>query len=403
MSSNTSTKEDEDSALENGYGPKIPSPSKSIPFRRWVAEHFEWSWFTATQSLGGVAISLSECPKRFNGLQTIGVVIFIINLVLFLTFTSLLLIRWFTKPSTIKRSFIRAPECYFFGSFWLTCATIIICIQKFAVPHTGPWMIITIRVLFWVYAATTILSTTIHFVVMFEYHKVAAIEMNPAWFILFFNAMLTGTVAAAIAPDQPPAQRLPIIVAGIGYQGFGWMGSCLILAWFFGHLMEKGWPAPSMAPGLFMTVGSVGYTIVALIGNARALPSGYAYFADHPTAKDTLLIMATWIGVFLWIFMLWLFGIAFFTCLANVVSREHGKTRLAMTFNTSWWAFVFPNVGFTLATLYLGQELGSNAILWLSTAMIIVLVVFTILDVVLMIKQIVLSFFKDDYIKVSPA
>ncbi len=77
-----------------------------------------------------------------------------------------------------------------------------------------------------------------------------------------------------------------------------------MLVWFFGNLMQNGWPPPDKAPGLFITVGSVGFTIVALIGRAQALPDGYAYFESHPMAAEVLLIVATWVGIFLWLFML---------------------------------------------------------------------------------------------------
>lgn len=40
--------------------------------------------------------------------------------------------------------------------------------------------------------------------------------------------MLTGTFANLIASDQPPAQRMPIIVAGVTFQGLGFMVSLLM-------------------------------------------------------------------------------------------------------------------------------------------------------------------------------
>ena len=43
-------------------------------------------------------------------------------------------------------------------------------------------------------------------------------------------------------------------------------------------------------------------------------------------------------------------------------------------------ALIFPNVGFTLATVFIGQQLESNAIQWVSTIMIIVLVVVWLLQ-----------------------
>ena len=209
--------------------------------------------------------------------------------------------------------------------------------NDYGVPHAGPWLVVAVRVCFWMYAAISILSTTTQFVVIFKHTPITSIKMIPPWFLLVLQTMLTGTVAAAIAMNQPPVQRLPIIVAGVAYQGFGWVASMLIFAWFLGSLMEVGWPPPSNAPGLFMPVGSVGYTIVALVGAARALPKDYAYTVTHPTAPEVLLIVATWASIFLWMFGLWMFGVALFITLGSILSRKDGRWRLNMNYNNTWW------------------------------------------------------------------
>lgn len=193
----------------NGY--------KRIAPRQWVVKHMNWSWFTCTQSTGGVAIVLSESPKQFQGLQTIGKVIFIFNIVLYLSFILLIALRWITNPRTFKLCFTEGPECAFYGSFWLSFATMIICMERFGKPNVGEWLVVAIRVLFWMYAAMTLLNSTLHLSLAFKYTPVVAMEMSPVWFLSIFNAMLTGTIAGSIAPSQPPPQRMPIIVAGIGY------------------------------------------------------------------------------------------------------------------------------------------------------------------------------------------
>lgn len=130
-------------------------------------------------------------------------------------------------------------------------------------------------------------------------------------------------------------------------------------------------------------------------------------------AAEILMIVATWVGVFMWLFTLWLFGIAFVIVLSVAVKRVNGRLHFPMTFNNTWWgklarniafdpkklivliAFIFPNVGFTLATVFLGEELESNAIQWVSVGMTIIVVAFWLMDLVLMAKVISLSLLKD--------
>jgi len=366
-------------------------------------ERFNWTWFTCTQSTGGLAIILAECPKQFDGLHTIGAVVFVLNIVLWLTFTGLTVTRWILQPAKFKSSFTQPPECFFYGSWWLTIATIIIGMQFFGVPHSGPWLITAIRVCFWIYAACTLLSSVVVFVLMSKHSHLPNPGANPAILLTAFHTMLTGTIAAAIVKEQPLEHRLPMMIAGVGYQGYGWILCMFYLSFIFNSVLQNGFPpANSTRPGFFMLVGTAGYTIVVLLGNARGAPTDYGYFSTHPMAAEILLIVATWTGVFLWVFTFWCFAIITVSTVSDMVQRDSNeKWSLTMKFHNTWWAFIFPNVGFTLSTIYLGQEFESEAVLWMATAMVILLVIFWLFDMVTFFKAIIYSIIWDSRVKLS--
>lgn len=148
-------------------------------------------------------------------------------------------------------------------------------------------------------------------------------------------------------------------------QGFGWLISLVLIVMYIVRLMEKGLPPPAVRPGMFIPVGSAAYTVIALIGQARAIPTSYGYFAAHPSAAETLQVIALFISIFLWLFSFWLFCIAALACVWAIPQ---------MGFSLPWWAFIFPNVGFTVATVEIGRELGSEGILWVGSVMTILLV-----------------------------
>jgi tellurite resistance protein TehA-like permease len=104
-----------------------------------------------------------------------------------------------------------------------------------------------------------------------------------------------------------------------------------------------------------------------LIGLADAIPTNpsYGYFASHPEAKQILQVVALFVGIFMWLFAFWVFAIA---VLGNI--SVVGKMSFALT----WWAFIFPNVGFMLATSIIGKKLESAPILWVASTMTILLV-----------------------------
>ncbi|KAK8040837.1 amidohydrolase [Apiospora phragmitis] len=350
--------------------------------------HFTWANFTCTQSTGGIAILLSETPHQFHGLQTLGVVVFILKLVLFVLFCSTMLARFVLHPPMFPRSLTKPPEPFFFGSFLLSVAVSIISIQRFGQPHTGYWLVVVIRILFWMYAAISLLLGSTLLVLLMANASVDPLQLSPAVFLTVFNIMLTGNVASAIAQSQPPDQRLPIIVAGISYQGLGWTASLAYMPLYIGSLFANGLPPRAQRPVLFMPVGSAGFTIVSLIGCARYIPAGVGYFAQHPSAPEVLQIVVDWASIFLWLFGFWLFAIGLLANLPLLVPYENGHFKPKTSFSLAWWGIIFPNVGFTMGTEYIGQQLQLNATQWVATIMTVLLFAFSVATLVFHIKPV---------------
>ena len=140
--------------------------------------------------------------------------------------------------------------------------------------------------------------------------------------------MLSGTFASLISPTQPPVHRLPILVAGVTFQGLGWIVSFLMYAAYIHRLMQYGLPAPNLRPGMFISVGPPSFRGLALIGMSNALPEDYKYFATHPTAIETLQNLAVFTAIFLWSLSFWFFCISLLSVLA-------GAKR--MSFHLVWW------------------------------------------------------------------
>lgn len=190
--------------------------------------------------------------------------------------------------------------------------------------------------------------------------------------------MLTGTLASMMVASQPRDRQLAIVVSGVAYQGCGWCISFVAIVLYVKSLMDGGLPVHRARPAMFIPVGSCAYTVVALVGMARGiaktetLTSSSAgtragdYFSRHPGSPEVLRVMALFASIFLYAFAFWLFAIALVANLSVVGD---------MPFGLSWWAFIFPNVGFALATSTLGRELESEAILWVASVMTVLLVV----------------------------
>lgn len=329
--------------------------------------HLTWAWFTLTMSTGGIALLMHNTPHKFTGLDVIGKVFFILLLVMFVVLVIGLMVRFTVTPAALRSSLTHPTESLFFPCSLLSVATILANTAAYGLPATGSWLAVALRVCFWMYTAVSTLTAIIQFYVLFNGAHLPVRSMTPAWILPIFPAMLTGTLASSIMSSQSPEHRMPMLVAGVTYQGLGWIVATLVYPLYLGRLMEDGLPAPAMRPGMFIAVGPAGYTTVAIIGMANAIPTEYGYFAQHPMAAQVLQILSVWIGIWIWCLGFWFFAFSIIAVLGPALQWK-------LKFSLTWWAMVFPNVGFTLATATIGEQLQSEGIKWVSSAMTILLV-----------------------------
>ena len=345
--------------------------------------HFTWAWFTLTMSTGGISNLLKQQPHQFDGLTTIGKIIFIFFIVLLVFNMTMISMRFILNPGTLKSSLTHPTESLFFPCMWLSFAVLLMNIQAFGVPASGPWLLTALRVLFWIYVGCTLVVGVGHYYVLFSAGKHMSIHsMTPSWILPIFPAMLSGSIASSISSEQPPEQRLAIIVAGLACQGLGFLISFIMTALFLGRLMVDGLPAPKLRPGIFMVVGPPSFTALALMGMANNIPQGYAYFGKHPMAMDVLQPLALVFSIFLWLFAFFFFAIATIACLQGM--KE-------LYWSLICWAFVFPNTGFAITTINIGNQLESEGIKWVGSIMTVLLVGVWLFNLGMQVRAIIMK------------
>ena len=247
----------------------------------------------------------------------------------------------------------------------LPVATLTSSAEAYGGPYCGPWLTTAIEVLFWIYVALAFLAAVAQYLFLFAGPSLTVQSMTPAWILPVFPIMLSATIATLISPTLSPSRRMPVIIASIGFQGLGWTIAFMMYAIYTHRLMAYGLPSPDLRPGMFITVGPPSFTGLVLIGLAEALPQDYGYFSSHPMAREMLRTMATFTAIFLWVLAFWFFCIALIAVLSGANK---------MSFHMVWWACVFPNTGFAINTISIGEQLESEGVLWIGSAMTILIV-----------------------------
>jgi tellurite resistance protein TehA-like permease len=235
--------------------------------------------------------------------------------------------------------------------------------------HIGDWMTTVLRVLFWIYFAVCFSLAVIQYLSLFTGKPHTIQSMTPAWILPVFPIMLAGPIASSVVALQDTVQGIPIVVAGVAAQGLGFIISILMYANYIGRLMSYGLPHKNARPGMFIAVGPPSFTALTLIGMSneavRLFPP--EFISTSISVPQVLRVMAVFTAIFLWLVSFWFFAISFVATALGI--------RQGISFHLTWWALVFPNVGFTLETIKIGSSLNSIAIGWVCSAMTIVLVV----------------------------
>lgn len=99
-----------------------------------------------------VCIEYLAVPFRFWGLDTIGTVIFLTNVALYLFTWGLLLTRFYCYPYTLKASFLHPTESLFVPASLVSLGTILINVSQYWPGKAGLWLTESVEISFWVNA-----------------------------------------------------------------------------------------------------------------------------------------------------------------------------------------------------------------------------------------------------------
>ncbi|KAK5662655.1 hypothetical protein OQA88_8571 [Cercophora sp. LCS_1] len=176
----------------------------SMPWRDRLM-HFTFAWFTVTISTSGIALLLAITPHRFPGLSSIGLAIFLLDLVFFIFITLCIALRFVLYRRTLRRAFTRPKEALFVPCLFLSVCTIVANIAEYARLFLSPYstridgpLADFLVACFWVYLALAFAFSVFQYHLLFtvkEERRLVVSAMTPAWILPIFPVMLAGTLA----------------------------------------------------------------------------------------------------------------------------------------------------------------------------------------------------------------
>jgi tellurite resistance protein TehA-like permease len=320
-------------------------------------------------STGALASLLGQQPYSFTGLKTIGKIVFILDLVLFVAFSACITYRFCTNNRSLNRSLHHPHESFFFGSFFVSIALIIYCIELYAVPSCGPWLIRTQEVLYWIYAGTVMLVAVFQYHVIFDREQLPVTEAMPVWILPMYPFLVLGPLGSTLLKSQPTDSGLPIWIGSLTFAGLGWTFAYIMLTLYITRLVNSDIPEASKRPGMFVAVGPAAYTantFVALGMYApKHIPENFLGITSVPVG-DIFKAMGVAAGIFMWLIAFWFSA---FTTVSVLNTWKHSH------FTLNYWGFIFPNAGLVIALIYIANALQSAGMKGVCSAATIILVI----------------------------
>jgi tellurite resistance protein TehA-like permease len=236
------------------------SPNEKVSLRGRLV-HFTWAWFDCTMSTGALASLLGQQPNTFPGLRTIGKIVFIIDIILFVAFCILISTRFALTPRSLRKSLHHPFESFYFGAFWVSIALILYCTQQYGVPSSGPWLIKALEVGYWIYAGCALLVAVFQYHVIFHKEKLPVFEAMPAWILPVYPLIILGPLGGVLLYSQPATSAIPILISAIMFQGLGWTIALIMYTIYITRLINGDIPEEPKRAGMYIAVGPAGILV----------------------------------------------------------------------------------------------------------------------------------------------
>lgn len=214
-------------------------------------------------STGALAVVLGNTPNSFTGLQTIGEIFYIFDIVLFLVFNGLMITRFVLVPRKLLASLHHPVEGLFHGTYWVSVALILNGAYVYGNEKTGAWLTKALEASFWIYCAVAFIVGVAQYSMFFRLERLDVTDAVPAWIFPIYPLLVVGTLAGTILPAQPDNSSWRIFVGGVLLQGLAWVVSFLMYGIYTQRLMTSALPSANVRPGMYVSVGPAGNVLAS--------------------------------------------------------------------------------------------------------------------------------------------
>ena len=328
---------------------------------RRICLNFTPSWFSVTMGTGIVSILLEKLPYNAQWLHYLAIILFVLNIALFVTFTIISVIRYCVYRGIFWAMLNHPVQSLFLGTVPMGLATIVNMCAFVVVPKWGSWALTFTWTLWWIDAMiSVIICMFLPFAIMYMHttpvNKLQS--MTAVWLLPIVSTIVAsasgGIVAEALYDAGHYTHAFWTMVTSYVLWGTGVPLAMVILVMYFHRLTVHKLPPREVIVSVFLPLGPLGqggFGIMQLGKVARlVLPKIPGSLGGlEGLAGNDLYVFGFVCAIIMWGYgLVWLFF-----ALASI-------TRSKFPFNMGWWAFTFPLGVYCVSTTTLAAELPST-------------------------------------------
>jgi len=328
-------------------------PFPRLEHPREVVRQFTPNWFAVTMGTGVLALTLVQFPVAVPGLHAVAESLWVLNIGLFVLFSTLYAARWIFYFDEARRIFSHPVASMFFGCIPMGLATVLNGFLVFGVARLGPVAVDIAYVLWWLDAALAIACGLLIPFMMFTRQSHSIDQMTAVWLLPVVAAEVAAVSGGLVAPHLADAHlQLTVLITSYVLWACSVPLAMSIVVILVLRMALHSLPPANMAASSWLTLGPIGTGALGLLVLGSASPAilsanGLGAYAN--AIEGVGLIGA----ILLWGYGVWWFAMAVLVTLKYL--------REGLPFNMGCWGYTFPLGVYTLVTLRLHMMLPIGA------------------------------------------
>jgi C4-dicarboxylate transporter/malic acid transport protein len=329
------------------FTPRRPFSQLSHP--REVIRQFTPNWFAATMGTGILSAVLTQLPVHVPGMFQLAEALWMLNIVMFLTFSFLYTARWVLFFDEARRVFGHSTVSMFFGTIPMGMATIINGFLTFGLSRWGDAALHLAEVLWWLDVAMSLACGVLIPFMMFTRQEHSIDQMTAVWLLPVVAAEVAAASGGLLAPHLGDSHsQFSVLITSYVLWALSVPVAFSMLTILLLRMALHKLPHASMASSSWLALGPIStgaFGLMVLGADSPAIFAANGLSGVGEIASGLGLIA----GIILWGVGVW------WLLMAVLITVRY--LRNGLPFNLGWWGFTFPLGVFALTTLKLGAVL----------------------------------------------